>query len=338
MKVFLHFILVFSISLFIFLTLRSVILKLLKKSNNFETIYRILKIPSIFWSIALSLYLSIYLSADKNIKHIALIEKLISAILILSITLAISEVLVKFVDYQLRKTSFTLPPTGLIFGLIRAIVIILGLITVLSIFGFPVMHLITTLGIGGLAISLALQGTLSNFFSGLNLIASRKISKGDYIRLEDGNEGFVEDITWMNVVVKRLDNNLVIVPNNKFVNSIIINYSKPQTHLFINVPIGVSYSVDLDKVERITIEVARYIQENIEGADKDFIPFIRFTSFGDYSINFIVVLKVVDINYQTLVRHEFIRALKKKYDVENIEIPFPTRSIYLKDASVKNTV
>lgn len=250
MKALLNFILVFSISLFIFLTIRSIVFKLLRKINIFEAIYRVLKIPSIFWSIALSLYLSIYLSADKNIKHIALIEKLISAILILSITLAISEILVKFIDYQLRKASFTLPPTGLIFGLIRAIVIILGLITVLSIFGFPVMHLITTLGIGGLAISLALQGTLSNFFSGLNLIASRKISKGDYIRLEDGNEGFVEDITWMNVVVRRLDNNLVVVPNNRFVNSIILNYSKPQTYLLINIPVSISYSEDLDKVEK----------------------------------------------------------------------------------------
>ncbi|AHE96897.1 hypothetical protein THERU_06620 [Thermocrinis ruber] len=133
--------------------------------------------------------------------------------------------------------------------IIKLFVFILGVITLLSYFGIQVAHFITTLGIAGLAVSLALQGTLSNIFSGLNLIASRQIEVGDFIRLENGEEGYVEDITWMNTVIRRRDNNLVVVPNSRLVNSIVINYGKPTPSMNITVSVVIPYSSDLEKAE-----------------------------------------------------------------------------------------
>jgi small-conductance mechanosensitive channel len=137
--------------------------------------------------------------------------------------------------------------------IIKLVVFVLGVITLLSYLGIQVAHFITTLGIAGLAVSLALQGTLSNVFSGLNLIASRQIEVGDFVKLENGEEGYVEDITWMNTVIRRRDNNLVVVPNSRLVNSIVINYKKPTPSMNITVSVVIPYSSDLERAERLSL-------------------------------------------------------------------------------------
>ncbi|ADO45775.1 MscS Mechanosensitive ion channel [Hydrogenobacter thermophilus TK-6] len=328
-------VLVFFLSFFVFLSLRlvffSFIKRFLQRLSLFGVLHRTLRIPTLLWVLALSLYLALYFSEElqKHRKYFHLIEKIIEGLLILSITLVIADVIVEIIRFYVRKSNISLPPTALIFALIKGIIIALGVITLLSSFGVPVAHFITTLGIGALAVSLALQGTLSNFFSGLNIIASRQIEVGDFIRLESGQEGYVQDITWMNTVIRQRDNNLVIVPNSRLVSSIITNHRKPEPSMALVIPIGVSYSSDLEKVERVTLEVAKEVQRSVEGADPSFEPFIRYSAFGDFSINFSVILRVLDTDAQFLVKHEFIKRIKEAYEKEGIEIPFPVRKIYL---------
>ena len=180
-----------------------------------------------------------------------------------------------------------------------------------------------------MAVALALQPTLSNIFAGIHIISDKPINVGDYIELENGISGFVEDIGWRSTRIKTIYNNYVVIPNSKFAESIIINQSLPGQELIIKIECGVDYSSDLEKVEKITLEVAKNIQEKIKGAVKEFKPFMRYHTFGDSNINFSVFLKIRSPIDKLKVAHEFIKALKSRYDKENIEISWPVRKIQM---------
>ena len=202
---------------------------------------------------------------------------------------------------------------------------------VIQTLGVSIAPLLTTLGGGGLAVALALQDTLSNLFSGIHIIASKQINTGDYIKLDTGEEGYVVDISWRNMSIRELSNNIIIVPNGKVAKTILRNYDLPKQELSLLIPIGVSYSSDLEHVEKITIEVATDVLKTVKGGVPDFEPFIRYHTFGESSIIFNVFLRAKEFSDHFLVKHEFIIKLHKRYKEENIEIPFPIRSIYMKE-------
>lgn len=197
--------------------------------------------------------------------------------------------------------------------------------------GIEITPLIASLGIGGLAIALALQDTIANFFSGFYIISERAIKIGDYIELEGGQlEGHVVDIGWRTSKIKTLANNYIILPNSKFSTSVVTNYQAPTPEMSVIIPVGVAYDSDLEKVERVTIETAAETQKEVDGGVKDFMPLIRYKEFADSSINFIAVLRVGHPVAKGMIRHEFIKRLTKRYRKEGIEIPFPIRTVYLK--------
>jgi small-conductance mechanosensitive channel len=264
--------------------------------------------------LAVALYITLYFS-DMQRKYVFLTEKVIQGALILSLTFVLADIVVEVIRFYINRAYLSLPPMGLIFALVRSIIITLGFITLLSSLGIPVVHFITTLGVGALAVSLALQGTLSNFFSGLNILLSKQIKIGDFVRLESGEEGFVQDITWMNTVIRRLDNNTLVIPNSRLVNSILLNYKS----LLITVSITVSYNSDLEKVEKETLKVAKEVQRSVKGADQNFEPSVRYQSFGDLGVTFNVMLKVVDPIYQSVLKHELIKRIKQAFYEQGIE-------------------
>jgi len=180
-------------------------------------------------------------------------------------------------------------------------------------------------------VALALQRPLGDFFAGIHLILSKQIRIGDYIKLETGEEGYVVDITWRNTTIRQLPNNLVIIPNSRLASLMIINYYQPEKELSVLLNIGVSYSSDLEKVERVTIEVAKEVMKEVPGGVPEFEPFIRYHTFGDFSINFSVILRAKEYTDQFLIKHEFIKRLHRRYRREGIEIPFPIRVVYLRE-------
>jgi small-conductance mechanosensitive channel len=312
--------LIFLGSLLVLLLVRRLFFGFIKKSSHDYAVMllRVFRLPSLFWAIVLSLYLTIELSPTKLLKYSSLIEKVLISLLSLSITSFFSNLLPELLQVYISKANLKFPRTGIVFVIVKLFVFILGIITVLSYLGIQVAHFITTLGIAGLAVSLALQGTLSNVLSGLNLIASRQIEVGDFVRLENGEEGYVEDITWMNTVIRRRDNNLVVVPNSRLVNSIVINYGKPTPLMNITVSVVIPYSSDLEKAERLALEVAKEVQKTVEGADPSFEPVVRYSAFTELGITLNTTLKVLNPDSQFIIRHEFIKRLKKAYEREGI--------------------
>ncbi len=200
-------------------------------------------------------------------------------------------------------------------------------VLVLRQLGQEVTPLLASLGVAGLAVALALQDTLANLFSGFYLMADQSIKVGDYIKLETGEEGFVEDVGWRNTRIRLWANNMVIIPNSKLVQTVMTNYEMPQRQLSVYTWCGVSYNSDLEHVERVTIDVAKEVLEGVPGSVTEFTPVVRFKEFGDSNINFVVVFRAKEVAAQYQLQHEFIKALHRRYKEEGIEISFPVRVI-----------
>ena len=261
-------------------------------------------------------------------KYVTWIDGTFFVIGILVIALLISRILtVIMLGFLKVRRGFKRPP-GLLNKALTVIVFVIAIAVILAYFKIDITPMIAGVGLGALAIGLALQSTLSNFFAGVHLLSDKPINVGDYIELDEKTSGIVEDIGWRSTRIKTLTDNLLIIPNAKLADSNIINYSMPRLDFSIWVPCGVAYDTDLKKVEKITIDVAKEIQKTVDGAVKDFNPAFRFREFGDSNINFIAILGIAEPTKRFIVRSEFIKALKKRFDKEKIEISWPIRKIY----------
>jgi len=257
------------------------------------------------------------------------IDRIFFIFAVLIIALLVSRVFTFLISHWLKVQKRFEKTPQVITKVVNIIVYIIALMMILSYFNVEISPLIATLGLGGLAVGLALQNTLSNFFAGLHIISDRPVNVGDYIELEGGSvKGYVTDIGWRSTRVRTLPNTMVVVPNAKLAESTIVNNSLPQKEMSLVVQCGVDYGSDLKKVERVTIDVAKNIQKTVEGAVKDHKPFIRFHTFADSNINFSIILRIEKYVDKYRVRHEFIKALKARYDKEKIEISWPVRKVY----------
>jgi small-conductance mechanosensitive channel len=208
--------------------------------------------------------------------------------------------------------------------------IVVGGMVILDNLGVSITPLITTLGIGSLAVAIALQDTLGNFFAGLYIQAERPVQVGQYVRLESGEEGYVDRLGWRSTRIRMLANNMVVVPNTKIVQSNITNYHLPEKELAVLVQVGVNYDSDLGKVEKVTRELAKEVLETVPGGVPGFEPFIRYHTFNQSSIDFTVILRAQEFVDNFLIKHEFIKRLQARYQEEGIIIPFPIQTVYLK--------
>ncbi len=261
----------------------------------------------------------------------SILDKIILSTIIFTFTIMAIKVTVGIIKYYGETLeSISISTATLFTNLTKIIFLILGGLIILQTLGISITPIITALGVGGLAVALALQDTLSNFFAGLHIVLSRQVRVGDFVKLDSGEEGYITDIGWRNTTILMLPNNLVVVPNSKLASSIVTNYSYPQEELSVYITIGVSYSSDLEKVERVTREVAREVMKEVPGGVANFDPIVRFKEFGDSSINLFVILRAKDYLSQFVLKHEFIKRIHKRYNEEGIEIPFPIRTVYLK--------
>lgn len=251
------------------------------------------------------------------------LQKLFHANVILCVTLMVAHLGSGYLKHKLGRKSKNFASTSIMATAIDLSVYAIGIIVLLESFGVSISPLITALGVGGLATALALQDTLANLFSGINILLSRQIKMGDFVKLSTGEEGHVVDMNWRNTTIKTPTENMAVVPNKTIASSIITNYAQPFAECSISIPIGVSYESDLDYVEKVTAEVAKEIIQEIEGGAKKFDPYIRYNGFTGSSINFNVILRVNGVTDQQLICHEFIKRIYARYKQEGIMIQLP---------------
>jgi len=248
---------------------------------------------------------------------------------------SIALALVLFVDRAVRGVLDRLAAAspvlqgarGLIQAAVRGLIIGLGLLIFLDSIGISITPILASLGVGSLAVALALQDTLANLFAGVYMIADKPIEPGHLVKLPGGEEGYVARIGWRSTWIRLTNNNMLVLPNSKLAGGAIINYDLPDRQVVVPVPIGVHYGSDLDLVERVTLEVARDVMRTVAGGVTQFEPGLGFEGFGDSAILFQVVLRAREFQAVQTIRHEFIKRVQARYRREGIVIPYPIRTL-----------
>jgi small-conductance mechanosensitive channel len=300
-----------------------------------DIIVRALRGPFIIWVLMLAIHLASQVSSlpDKISNSIG---KILVFLFIVSLTVVGSKIAGEAVKAYGTRTQGTLPVTSLTQNVAQLVVIVIGLLILLDSLRISITPLLTALGVGGLAVALGLQDTLANFFAGVHVSLAGNVRLGDYIKLGTGEEGYVSDITWRTTTVRALSNNLIIIPNSKLAQAIVINYHLPEKRLGMSITVPVSYDSDLDLVERILLEEAQKGAQEIEGLLADPAPSVRFIpGFGNSSLDFTLGCQVSEFVYQYPVQHELRKRILMRFRRENIQIPYPTRTVYLNEPPAK---
>ena len=263
------------------------------------------------------------------------------SVIVFTLTRVLERTISGIVAMKLSGTGDSSQST-LLDTIFKTVIYASGALIILQYCGISVAPILTAMGVGGMAVALGLQETLANIFSGLQLILSKQLRVNDYIKLSTGDEGRVTDINWrFTTIMPASEGSVVVIPNKTIAGSITTNYSMPRDDIVISVPIGISYNSDLDLVERVTVEVATEVMKKIDGykpiiddngIDRNPLkPVVRFHTFGDSSIDFNAILHSTQFNQQFLLKHEFIKEITKRYREENIDIPFPIRTVINSD-------
>ncbi len=216
-------------------------------------------------------------------------------------------------------------------GLTNVAIFSIGILFILQSFGISITPLITALGVGGLAVSLALKDTLSDLFGGINILLSKTMQEGDYVQLDNGYQGYVENVGWRYTTIRERANNIISIPNSVLSGSISKNFSSMDSAFRVPIQIGVSYDSDLDHVEKVALEVANEIYEELDCVSKSYKPVIRFREFADSSINFFIYFQGKNFGDHNTILNSYIKKLHKKFKEEKIDIPYPIRTLIHKN-------
>ena len=309
-------------------------------SELMEIFFRAMKGVPISLCLVIGLYWSVQ-SADLPDSLDKIFSYVLFTVIVFTLTRVCERTLSGFIRLKFSSSSDVTQST-LLDTIFRVLIYASGALILLDYFNISVAPIITAMGVGGMALTFGLRESLENIFAGLQIIVSKQFRVNDYIRLSTGDEGRVTDINWRYITVTPpSDSNVVVIPNKVIAGSVTTNYSQPRDDIVLIVPIGVAYDSDLEHVESVTVEVARELQKKIDGYEPEFdengvdrsplAPVVRYQAFNDSSIDFNAVMHVRSFTNQYLLKHEFIKAITKRYREEGINIPFPIRTLDLPD-------
>ncbi len=283
-----------------------------------------IRLPSLLWSVVLGLWIALEIS-DLPRRFAHPLGLGLQAAIIVSVTMTAAGLVSTVIRRSGERSALGAVVTGLGQTVARGVVLAVGFLVLLSALGVEITPILTALGVGGLAVALALQDTLSNLFAGVHLLADRPIRVGDYVKIADNVEGYVVDVGWRSTRVRMLQNVVVVVPNKKVAESIITNYDLPEPRMSLLLRVGVSYDSDPDHVERVLVDEATRAAAEIPGLLAEPAPMARLIpGFGEYSLDFTLVCQVTSFVDQYLVQHALRKRILRRLRAESIAIPFPT--------------
>jgi small-conductance mechanosensitive channel len=274
------------------------------------------------WIVLLGIYAAL-LGLELAPVTLVIARRVLTVLAVLAAIVALNSVVAGLIQLYARHTLGGRQAASIIVVLAQIAIVITGALVILQTLTINITPILTTLGVGGLAVALALQDTLSNLFAGIQIIAARKIAPGDMIKLESGEEGSVTDISWRNTTIRLLSNSMAIVPNAKLASAIVINHDLIDKEFGVSVALRIGYDADLARVEAVTLDVARAVQRDAPGADVAFEPSVSYNAFDDWSVRFSVNLRAAQFSDQFALRHAFIKRLHERYQAEGIVIPLP---------------
>ena len=300
------------------------------KGPTAQIVINAVKGPFMIWVLILGTHLAMQ-SSELPPRATLWIGRVLLALWILSLTVVSSRLAGGLIRLRGSGIPGALPVTTLTQTLAQLAVVILGLLVLLNLWGVSITPILTALGVGGLAVALALQDTLSNLFAGFYVAVAGQVRLGDYIRLSTGEEGYVTDIGWRSTTIRPLANNMIIIPNSKLGQAIVTNFYLPDKRVGVSIQIAVSYDCDPDRVERVLLEEARIAAREIPGMLADPAPGVSFDpGFGDWALGFTLGYSVQEFADQFRVRAELRKRILKRLRQEKIDMPFPTRTVYVR--------
>ncbi len=248
--------------------------------------------------------------------------KIVAAVAIFIVGRWIAKLLRNLVERMMTKGKVDEALVKFVGNITYVALIVIVVIAALNQLGIQTTSFIAIIGAAGLAIGLALQGSLANFAAGVLMIIFRPFKVGDYVE-GAGAAGTVEEISIFTTVLKSPDNKIIIVPNAKITGDNIVNYSAKDSRR-LDLVIGVSYSDDLQKVKEVLYDILK----NEDRILKDPAPTIGVLELADSSVNFAVRPWVRTGDYWTLF-FDLKEKIKERFDAESISIPFPQQDVHL---------
>jgi small-conductance mechanosensitive channel len=299
-----------------------------------DTLIGALRWPARYWVVLVALVIAV---ADLDERDVPAriahgLSQIIFILLVISVALAVARVSIVLLQHSMRRSATGIQITTLTRTLIRVFWgVPAALIILREVFNFEITPWLATLGVGGIAISLALKDTLANVFSGFYVSLSGQLKKGDYIRLDVGVEGYVSDIHWRVTTLKTLSGNMVLIPNSKLSEAVLTNFSEPAKPLSITIPYGVDYATDLDLLDRVVLEEVQAAVGQIPGLLAEPKPSNRLNpGFGDSALNFSLNVGVSELEAQYAVTDLLRRRLLKRFRAEGINMPYPMRTVEIR--------
>ncbi len=248
--------------------------------------------------------------------------RLMAILIWLGVTAALSRIAITGLVYWFRKQPDAREVTALTRTAVTLICSIPALFGLLNAFDVNLAPALTAVGVGGVAVSLALKDTLANLFAGFYVSLTANLRRGDYVRVDGGHEGWVEDIHWRVTTIRTMQQNLIMIPNSKLSEAVVVNFSKPARPLSITIPLCVSYSTDVDRLETIVLEEVAKATGKIDGLLGDPPPVLRLNpGFGENGLNLTLVLHVAKFESQYLITDMIRRRLLVRFRKEGISMP-----------------
>ena len=232
---------------------------------------------------------------------------------------------------QRTKSSLDDQLLRLLHQVVTGIAYVFGVLWILSIWGIEIGPLLAGLGIGGLAIAFALQPTLANIFGGVSLILDKTIKVGDVVKLSSGESGAVYDIGIRSTRIKTWTNQILVIPNSKLVDSMVINYNQPDRTIRIDLLFGVAYGSNIDKVVKIAMDTLKGEKFVL----KDPAAKCWFMNMADSALEFKMMFYVDDLSNKWTTHQSVIKKLYNALNKNKINIPFPQREIWVHNVKKK---
>jgi small-conductance mechanosensitive channel len=327
---------VFAVTFAIAYLVRSIVLRGLRawvartRSQPGHVLLAALTGPTTIWALILAVHLAIQSAPLPRVVTDKYAPKILIALWIASFTLMAMRAAGDLVRAYGAQIPGALPVTTLTTTLAQLSALAVGLLLLLSAEEVRVTPILTALGVGGLAVALALQDTLTNLFAGFYIAVARQMRLNDYIRLSTGEEGYVSDIGWRSTALLSLGNNVVVVPNSKLAQAIVTNYHLPALRMSSSLQVNLPYDSDPDQIERLLVDIASTGAKDIPGLLADPAPSVSLDpGFGEFALGFTLNYQIAEFSQQYGIRHQLRKRILRRLREEGIAIPYPTREIHL---------
>lgn len=281
------------------------------------------------WIVLSILYVAIEMDRGTHPELQSAGNAFVAVVFLLSLFWFVSALLLKAMANWARKNAAFQPVHPPLRFVLRAVMTVVGALTILNYLGVQVGPILATLGVGGLAVALALRDTLENFFAGLHIMADRPVAEGDVILVhETGSTGTVLKVGWRSTRIRTADNNILVVPNLKLSAGIVTNLSARDASIFVRLQVGVAYDSDPDRVRDILLDEVASAAGRVPGLAAGAPPDVWLhPGFGPSSLDFTIRVTVETADQSLDVQDALRRAIFRRLKAEGISIPFPTTSV-----------